>query len=426
MRWGMTNASTLPRIGLGVLVGDREFVAVEVFRHFILLLRQFVIMKYSCHLFQNNYYQSKFQEVCVMLKRIKSNPGAAPGIEHDEIILLPGETGQVTVTCIDYCPVEMAILDIDNLDDFLDRHRPDWSVVRWINVTGLSNMRIIHALATKYNLHPLAVEDLLHLSQRPKVEQYGDEDSEIQARLFIVVHTLQMKGESLHSEQVSIFLGHNTVLTFQEAPSEVWDPIRQRIKVRGSRLRNNDASFLVYSLLDANIDCCFPILELFGDRAEELEALLLEHSQDSTINEIHQLKRNLLSMRRELWPMREVVSTLQREPHECVSDMTRVYLRDLYDNVIQIIDFIEIYREMASDLTETYMSSVSNRMNEIMKVLTIIGTIFIPLTFLAGVYGMNFHYFPELEQAWAYPAFWGICAILAGIMFTLFRRRKWM
>jgi magnesium transporter len=206
----------------------------------------------------------------------------------------------------------------------------------------------------------------------------------------------------------------------------VWDPIRQRIKVRGSRLRKNDASFLLYSLLDANIDCCFPILEHFGDRAEELEALLLEHSQDSTINDIHQLKRNLLLMRRELWPMREMVSTLQREPHECVSDMTRVYLRDLYDNVIQIIDIIETYREMASDFTETYMSSVSNRMNEIMKVLTIIGTIFIQLTFLAGVYGMNFRYFPELEKAWAYPAFWGVCVILAGIMFVLFRRRKWM
>jgi magnesium transporter len=361
-----------------------------------------------------------------MLKRIKSNPGAAPGIEHDEIILLPGETGQVTLTCIDYCPAEISIQDIDNLEVFLDSHRPDWAVVRWINVTGLSNMRIIHALATKYNLHPLAIEDILHQSQRPKVDPYGSEDSEIQARLFIVVHTLQMKGESLNSEQVSIFLGHKTVLTFQETPSEVWDPIRQRIKVRGSRLRNNDASFLFYSLLDANIDCCFPILEHIGDRAEELEALVLEHSQISTINDIHQLKRNLLLMRRELWPMREVVSTLQREPHECVTDVTRVYLRDLYDHVIQIIDIIETYREMASDLTETYISSISNRMNEIMKVLTIIGTIFIPLTFLAGVYGMNFHYFPELEQAWAYPAFWGVCAILTGIMFALFRRRKWM
>jgi len=216
------------------------------------------------------------------------------------------------------------------------------------------------------------------------------------------------------------------ILTFQETPSDVWDPIRQRLKTKGSRLRTNDASFLVYSLLDANIDRCFPILEHFGDRAEELEILILEQSQRNAINDVHQLKRDLLLMRRNFWPMREVVSTLQREPHECVSDTTRVYLRDLYDHVIQIIDIIEIYREITSDLTETHMSAVSNHMNEIMKVLTMIGTIFIPLTFLAGVYGMNFRHLPELDQVWAYPAFWAVCLIVAGVMVVWFRRRKWM
>ena len=361
-----------------------------------------------------------------MLKHIEKNPGAAPGVEHDEIIQLAGESGQVNITCIDYCPAEVSIQTIDNLKDFLDHHRPDWSGVRWVNVAGLSDMRVIHALATKYNLHPLAVEDVLHLSQRPKVESYGGEDSDIKARLFIVANVLHMQDESLRSEQVSIFLGHTTVLTFQEAPSPVWDLIRQRIKSKGSRLRNSDASFLVYSLLDANVDRCFPILEHFGDRAEELETLILENSQQSAINDIHQLKRDLLVMRRAVWPLREVVSTLIREPHECVSDGTRVYLRDLYDHVIQIIDIIEMDREMISDLAETYMSSVSNRMNEIMKVLTTISTIFIPLTFLAGVYGMNFRHFPELTQSWAYPAFWGVCAILAGVMIALFRRRKWL
>jgi magnesium transporter len=361
-----------------------------------------------------------------MLKLSEKNPGAAPGLEHDEIELLPSETGRVNVTCIDYCPSEIALRDIDNLPDFLERHRPEWSEVRWINVAGLSDMRLIHALATKYELHPLAIEDVLHLSQRPKVESYGGEESEMQARLFIVAHALQLKEERLHSEQVSIFLGHKTVLTFQETPSDVWEPIRQRLKIKGSRLRTNDASFLVYSLLDANIDRCFPILEHFGDRAEDLEIAILDRSQPNAINEIHELKRDLLLMRRNVWPMREVVYTLQREPHECVSDTTRVYLRDLYDHVIQIIDIIEIYREVASDLTETYMSSVSNRMNEIMKVLTMIGTIFIPLTFLAGVYGMNFRYLPELDQSWAYPAFWGVCIIVAIVMAVWFRRRKWM
>lgn len=361
-----------------------------------------------------------------MLRSMDKNPGAAPGVEYDELNMLSRESGETIITCIDYCPEEIAIQDVENLEDFLRRHRPDWSGVRWINVAGLTDKRIIHALATKYNLHPLAIEDVLHLSQRPKVEPYGGEDSELQARLFIVVHTLQLNGDSLSSEQVSFILGHRTVLTIQETPGNVWDPIRQRIKARGSRLRNNDASFLMYSLLDANIDRCFPILEHFGERAEELEDLLLEGSKNSVISDVHQLKRNLLLMHRELWPMREVVSALQRESHECVSDMTRVYLRDLHDHVIQLIDIIETYREMASDLTETYMSSVSNRMNEIMKVLTMIGTIFIPLTFLAGVFGMNFRYFPELEQRWGYPAFWAVCLVLAGIMFALFRRRKWL
>jgi magnesium transporter len=287
-------------------------------------------------------------------------------------------------------------------------------------------MHAIHALASKYDLHPLEVEDMLQKTQRPKVEAYGGEDSEFIARLFIVTHALQIVDGRLQHEQVSIFLGHKTVMTFQESHSTEWDGIRQRINAKGSRLRNSDASFLAYSLLDAVVDSCFPILEAYGDRAEELENLIVEHAHPGLIGDIHQLKRDLLLLRWVIWPMREVVSSLQRDPHECVSETTRIYLRDLYDHVVQIIDLIETYREIASDLTETYMSSVSNRMNEIMKVLTLIGTIFIPLTFLAGVYGMNFRYFPELDQVWAYPAFWVICLVSAASMLLLFRRRHWL
>jgi len=358
--------------------------------------------------------------------RIPRTPGAAPGIEHDEIASLPGGSGLARITCIDYSPGNVSFLEVTDLDDFVARHRPEWSAVRWISVDGLADMAAIHALATKYNLHPLAIEDLLHVTQRPKIETFGGEESDFQARLFIVTRLPRLMDGRLHHEQVSIFLGHNTVLTFQESRSSAWDPIRQRIKAKGSRLRSNDASFLAYSLLDVIVDSCFPILEHYSDRAEELEDLILERSHPNLINDIHQHKRDLLQLRWVVWPMREVVSTLQREAHECVSDATRVYLRDLYDHVIQIIDLIETYREIASDLTETYMSSVSNRMNEIMKVLTLIGTIFIPLTFLAEVYGMNFHYFPELDQVWAYPAFWVICLLAAVIMLLLFRRRNWL
>jgi magnesium transporter len=352
--------------------------------------------------------------------------GAAPGIEHDEIGRLPRGAGAARITCIDYSADKVSIEEIDNLQDFVEHHRPEWSHVRWISVDGLSDKSAIQILAKKYDLHPLAVEDMLQKTQRPKAEPYGGEDSDYIARLFIVTHTLQFREGRLSNEQVSIFLGHNTVLTFQASHSAVWDTIRQRIKLKGSRLRKSDASFLAYSLLDAIVDSCFPILEAFSDRAEELEALILERSQPDLLSQIHQFKRDLLLLRWVVWPMREVVSSLQRDSHECVSDATRVYLRDLYDHVVQIIDLIETYREIAGDLIETYMSSVSNRMNEIMKVLTLIGTIFIPLTFLAGVYGMNFHFFPELDQPLAYPAFWAVCIGTAVTMLFIFRRRRWL
>jgi magnesium transporter len=349
-----------------------------------------------------------------------------PGIEHDDILHHPGGSAQTTVTCIDYNPTSVTVQEIDDLEEFVTHHRPEWSIVRWLSVVGLSNMNVIHTLKTKYDLHPLAVEDVLHGRQRPKVESYGGEESDFQARLFIVTRMLHIQGESLQHEQLSIFLGHNTVLTFQETGSDRWNSIRQRIKAKGSRLRSNDASFLVYALLDNVVDSCFPLLEHYSDRAEELEARILEQSKPNVLSEIHHLKRDLLLLRWVVWPMREVVQALQRDSHECMSETTSVYLRDLYDHVIQIIEIIETYREIASDLTETYMSSVSNRMNEIMKVLTLIGTIFIPLTFLAGVYGMNFRYFPELDLKWAYPAFWFICTLLTSVMLVFFRRRNWL
>ena len=353
-------------------------------------------------------------------------PGMAPGIEHHEIPDLPHGSGQVQITSVDYSPGQFAIQEVQDLNAFLAHHRPEWSVVRWISVVGLSDMNAIHALTTKYDLHPLAVEDVLQARQRPKVEAYGGEESELPARLFIVAGMLYSREDKLHHEQLSLFLGHKTVLSFQESHARMWDSVLQRIKVKGSRLRASDASFLAYSLIDTAVDVCFPLLEQLGDRAEELETLILENSKPDLLNEIHQIKRDLLLLRWVIWPMREVVQMLQSDPHECMSENTRLYLRDLYDHVIQILEIIETYREIASDLTETYMSSVSNRMNEVMKVLTLIGTIFIPLTFLAGVYGMNFRYLPELSLKWAYPAFWIMCTLLAILMLIFFRRRNWL
>jgi magnesium transporter len=358
-------------------------------------------------------------------RRYKSRPGSAPGIEPQELAPVTNKRPSVKVSCIDYSPQQAVFEEVEDLPAFISRHRQDWSAVRWINVDGLADLGVLRALAEKYRLHPLAIEDVLHVPQRPKVQAY-DDDGTNQARLFVITRELQLRDGQLHTEQVSIFVGHRTVLTFQESPGDVWNGIRSRIRIPGSTLRKNDASFLCYSLIDAIVDETFPILEAFGDRLEGLEDVVLQRPGPEVIQEIHRVKRELLLVRRAMWPMREVLSKMQREPHECFSDVTRTYMRDVYDHTVQAIDIVETYREVASGLGETYMTAMSNRMNEIMKVLTIIGTIFIPLTFLAGVYGMNFHHFPELEWRYAYPLFWGICLVTAAAMITWFRRRGWL
>jgi magnesium transporter len=355
----------------------------------------------------------------------KAKPGSPPGLGPSDLTALPSEPGTARITCIDYSPDRVQDTVVDDLTGFIARHRPEWSVVRWINVDGLSDLGAIRALAEKYRLHPLAVEDVLHTPQRPKVQAF-EEDEAYQARLFVIVREMELVDGGLHTEQASLFVGHRTVLTFQETPGDVWDPIRQRIRTPGSQLRRADASFLAYSLIDAIVDEAFPILEHFGDRLEELEEAVLEQPGPEVARQIHHIKRELLLVRRAMWPMREVLQKMQREPHECFSDITRTYIRDVYDHAIQVIDIVETYREVAMALSETYMTAASNRMSEIMKVLTVMGTIFIPLTFLAGVYGMNFHHFPELDWPWAYPLFWLVCIVLAGGMIAWFRRRDWL
>ena len=358
-------------------------------------------------------------------QRRAKQPGSVAGIELDELARMPSTPGPVAVTAIDYGPDRVEVHNVVDIEAFVREHRPDWAAVRWINVDGVTDLRIIRALAEKYNLHPLAIEDVLHVTHRPKVEPYTEE-GRYQARLFIIVRMLELSDGHLRGEQISIFLGHKTVLTFQESPGDVWDGVRQRLQSAHSRLRANDASFLLHSLIDATVDSCFPLLEHYGDRLEELEAEVLERPTPESIKDIHELKRELLLLRRALWPMREVVNALQRESHDCLSEQTRTYMRDVYDHAVQLIDIVETYREVAMGLTETYMTAMSNRLNEVIKVLTIIGTIFIPLTFLAGVYGMNFQYFPEVHWRWGYPAFWGVSLVTAGVMIAWFRRRGWL
>jgi magnesium transporter len=358
--------------------------------------------------------------------RLDPAAGARPGLGPEDLALLPTRPGAAAVTCVDFSAAELESRVVRDLAPFLADHRPAWSAVRWVDVGGLSDLGVVEALARKYHLHPLAVEDVLHVPQRPKCEAYPAQ-GETQARLFVVARVLGLADGRLREEQVSLFVGHNTVLTFRErGGDELWATVRHRLSVAGSHVRQHDASYLVYSLLDSIVDRWFPLLEELGDRLEQLEDEVLESPSREAIAQVHALRRELLVLRRVAWPMREVIAALQREPHECLSDTTRTYLRDVHDHIVQVIEMIEAYREVVGSVQETFMTATSNRMNEVMKVLTVVGTIFIPITFLAGVYGMNFHYMPELDSGWAYPAFWVLCASVSGGMLLWMKKRGWV
>ncbi|NJL32053.1 MAG: magnesium/cobalt transporter CorA [Phycisphaerales bacterium] len=266
---------------------------------------------------------------------------------------------------------------------------------------------------------------MLHVTQRPKVDPYPDE-GDFQARMFLLIRMIQLREGRLHSEQITMFLGHNTVITFQETHGDVWDPIRQRLNVKGSRLRSNDASFLVYSLVDSVVDHCFPILEYYGDKLHELEEEVLDNPNMESVQRMHELNREFMLLRRQVWPMRDVIQSLQRETHECMSDITRTYLRDVYDHIVQVIDMIETYREIAASIAETYATLSGNKLNEVVKVLTVLTAIFTPPMFLASVYGMNFKVLPELNWQYGYVIFWVVSIISSVGLVWWLKRREWL
>jgi magnesium transporter len=351
-------------------------------------------------------------------------PGTAGGIEAADLSARASGPGRVTVTCVDYSPDQVEVEVVEQINDFLARHRPAWSHVRWINVDGLTDMEVLRAVAEKYQLHPLAIEDMVHPLERPKVEDFP-ESADQPGRLFVVARAIDERDGSLHSDQVSLFLGRTTLLTFQDVHRQDLEPIRQRIRNPDSRVRQSDVSFLLYALLDGIVDRYYPVLERYSERLSDLDEELLEHPTRGTLQRIHAIKRELLLMRRAAWPLRDVIAQLQRDRHVCLSETAQTYLRDVHDHCVQIIDLIETYREISNGLAETYVSEVSNRTNDTVKVLTIIGTIFIPLTFLAGVYGMNMP-IPENQSQLAYPLFWLACLTVAGGMLLWFRRRGWL
>ncbi len=358
-----------------------------------------------------------------MPKVKQSTPGAAPGIEYHELVQTPG-LPPAHIICTDYSADQIQVQEVSDIAAFLAVHRPAWSKVRWIHVEGLQDRATIRALAEKYQLHPLAIEDALNPDHRPKAEDYPG-TGDLPGRLFVIARRVRLVDGELRGEQTSLFLGRTTLLSFQETQCTALDEVRRRCHSERSRLRENDVSFLLYSILDALVDRFFPVLDETSAHLEDAEEDVLARPHLQSLQAIHLIKRDLVMIRRIAWPMRELIAQLQREPHECLSAITQTYFRDVYDHCVQIIDLIETYREIAGTVAETYVSIISNRTNDIMKVLTIIGTIFIPLTFLAGVYGMNMP-IPESDWPYLYPVFWSVCIGIAGFMLWRFRRGGWL
>jgi len=293
--------------------------------------------------------------------------------------------------------------------------------ITWIDIDGLHQVELIEKLGTHLDLHPLLLEDILNTGQRPKIEDYG-------RYLFIVLKMLEYDEteNEIKAEQVSLILGSHYMISFQESIGDVFNPVRKRIKVSKGQIRKRGPDYLTYTLIDAIVDAYFVILENVGDMIEDIETELVTNPTLETLQAIHQLKREMIMLRKSVWPLREVISNLERSESPLIQETTAIYLRDVYDHTIQVIDTIETFRDMLSGMLDMYLSSISNKMNEIMKVLTIIATIFIPLTFIAGIYGMNFRYMPELEWRWGYPIIWlAIVAIMIS-MVVFFRRKQWL
>ncbi len=295
--------------------------------------------------------------------------------------------------------------------------------IRWLNVDGVHRAEIVERLGSALGLHPLTMEDIVSLGQRPKVEDF-------ERYLFVTLRMLAFaEGEhgrpELDSEQLSLVLLDGIVVTFQERRGDLFDPLRERLRQGKGRLRKLGADYLAYALMDIVIDRTFTVLEDYGDAIETLEAAILEDPSTRVLERVNHLKREMLLVRKAVWPLREVLAGLERQEGQLVSRTVITYLRDAHDHAVQVIDTVETLRDMLTNLHDMYLSSLSYRMNEVMKVLTIIATIFIPLSFLVGVYGMNFHYMPELSWRWGYFGLWGLMVAIAVGMLVAFRRRGW-
>jgi len=352
---------------------------------------------------------------------IPINPEQKVGLPPGSVVFVGEErTEPVEFRVLEYGPEHLLETDHEGLDEVL-KYR-DTTPVTWINVTGVHDESVIRTIGDHFHVHPLIQEDIVHTGQRPKLDPQEN-------YLYLVVKMLYFdegRGDELRAEQVSFLVGERNLISFQEDPGDVFDPVRKRIRNGRGRIRDQGPDYLAYTLLDVIVDHYFVVLEELGARTEDLEDEIMGEDARDVEDKIHDLRRDLIFMRRMTWPMRELLHQLERLDSALWADNNQPYVRDTYDHVVQVLDLVEALRDTASGLHDLHMTSISNRMNEIMKVLTIIGTIFIPLTFVAGVYGMNFEYMPELGWPWAYPAVWGVMIVTAGVLLFYFRRREWI
>ncbi|MBW4579414.1 MAG: magnesium/cobalt transporter CorA [Tildeniella nuda ZEHNDER 1965/U140] len=347
-------------------------------------------------------------------------PGSMPGTLNIE-----SDASLPVIVLIDYNEEQAERQEVETPEDcipFLDTES-----VSWVDVKGLGSEDVLRRLGKVFSLHPLVLEDIVNVPQRPKIEEY-DEQLLIIARMV----TMKSSGNGFVSEQVSLVLGRHYLLTVQEEPDyDCFGPVSERIRTNKGTIRKHGADYLAYALLDSIIDGFFPVLEEYGEKIEDLEAEVVENPSRQTLEKIHAIKRELLGLRRAIWPQRDAINALIRDGNALISPDVTIYLRDCYDHAIQVLDMVETYRELAASLMDVYLSSVSNKMNEIMKLLTVISSIFIPLTFIAGIYGMNFNTekspfnMPELNWYWGYPLAMGFMALIAFGMVFLFWRRGW-
>jgi magnesium transporter len=351
-----------------------------------------------------------------LFHRVKKKVAAAPGSLE---FVGPIRQEDIRIELLDYTPDVVNERDAETIEEAFEYRDTDH--VSWINIDGLHDTELLKKLGDHFGLHPLVMEDVINVHQRPKVEEY-------EGYMFVVVRMLYIEDDNhaLRSEQMSFVLGPRWLLSFQEVHGDVFENVRERIRAGRGRGRKMGVDYLLYALIDALVDHYFVVLEKLSEHLEQLEDDLHVDPTPRVLQRIHAMKREMIYLRKSVWPMREVLAALQRTESVLIRDEINVFLRDVYDHTIQAIDAIESFRDMLSSLQDLYLSSISNKMNDVMKVLTIIATIFVPLTFVAGIYGMNFDVLPELHWKWSYLVFWMVILAMGGGMLTFFRKRRWL